>query len=204
MSKVQKVYKFINIYSFKIFPHLISSKVLKIRFHSKFQPISQTFPVQKFHFLYNMLFVSVTIDSYSSSMIVVGHKEAAVVNACRRFTTRDFWSSPLWHGTTVPPWSCICLLREWLLPLPINVPIILLTENFLCLTGRARESISSFSKALYRFGEFSAADTSQNPIECAAAIEAPSFSVTCKKQRLLVINFSIKTQYNNEKPKNLR
>lgn len=60
------------------------------------------------------------------------------------------------------------------------LPIILVTENFRGLTGRARESINRRSNALYRAGEFSAHDTSQKPIPYDAANEAPSFSGTYK------------------------
>jgi hypothetical protein len=53
----------------------------------------------------------------------------------------------------------------------------LLTENFLGgLTGRARDSISNFSNTLYKLGEFSATETSQNPTLCDAANDAPSVS----------------------------
>lgn len=101
------------------------------------------------------------------------------VNAWRLFRTRDLCNSPLLHGTTVPWLMGICLVVPLLLP--INVPIILLTENLRCLTGRPRESIRSRSKALYKLGVFSATETSQNPIACDAASEAPSCSDTWKK-----------------------
>lgn len=63
-------------------------------------------------------------------------------------------------------------------------PIILQTENFLCFTGRPLESVSSRSNALYRLGVFSATDTSQKPIPCDAANEAPSVSATCKMTKM--------------------
>lgn len=59
-------------------------------------------------------------------------------------------------------------------------PIILLTENFRCFTGRPLESFSNRSNALYRLGELSATLTSQKPMPCDAANDAPSVSATCK------------------------
>ena len=51
----------------------------------------------------------------------------------------------------------------------LDLPNILLTENFLGLTGRALDSISRRSNALYNDGVFSATETSQNPIAWEAA-----------------------------------
>lgn len=62
-------------------------------------------------------------------------------------------------------------------------PIILQTENLRCFTGRALESVSKRSNALYRLGVFSATDTSQKPIPCDAANEAPSVSATCELKK---------------------
>lgn len=43
-----------------------------------------------------------------------------------------------------------------------NSPIILLTENLRCLTGRPLDSFNIRSNALYKFGVLSATDTSEN------------------------------------------
>lgn len=131
---------------------------------------------------------------------VAGHSEAAAVKACRRLISRFFCNSPLLQTWTVP-WLMDGSCRAPLFPISVpnwekrrcdvriwfigsccvnKLPIILLTENFLGLTGRARDSISNFSKILYKFGEFSATETSQNPTLCEAASEAPSVSGICK------------------------
>lgn len=60
-------------------------------------------------------------------------------------------------------------------------PIILLTENLRCLTGRPFESFNRRSNALYRLGVLSATETSQKPIPCDAANDAPSDSLTCAR-----------------------
>lgn len=62
-----------------------------------------------------------------------------------------------------------------------HLPIILLTENLRCLTGRPFESFNRRSNALYRLGVLSATETSQKPIPCDAANDAPSDSLTCGK-----------------------
>lgn len=64
------------------------------------------------------------------------------------------------------------------------LPIILLTENLRCFTGRPLESFSRRSNALYKLGVLSATETSQNPIPCEAANDAPSDSLTCHNKEI--------------------
>lgn len=69
-----------------------------------------------------------------------------------------------------------------------NSPIILLTENLRCFTGRPFESFNKRSNALYSAGVFSATLTSQKPMPCDAANEAPSVSATFKKKIIYIKN----------------
>jgi hypothetical protein len=74
----------------------------------------------------------------------------------------------------------------------LNLPIILLTENLRGFTGRPRDSIKSFSKTLYRFGEFSATEISVKPTLCDAASDAPSVSGICENQiKIISVNNAI-------------
>ena len=57
------------------------------------------------------------------------HKDAVAVKFWRLLSTLFLWRSDFWQTTTVPPWFCC-----WhLLFVPIRVPIIFVTENFLIL-----------------------------------------------------------------------
>lgn len=56
-----------------------------------------------------------------SGTLDIGHRDAVAVKPWRRFRTRDLWSSPLQHGTIVPPFNgALCLSL-----LPISVPVII-------------------------------------------------------------------------------
>lgn len=58
-----------------------------------------------------------------------------------------------------------------------------MTENLRTLPDLAFKSCNRRSNALYSSGVLSATETSQNPILCEAANEAPSDSVIYPKQR---------------------
>lgn len=81
----------------------------------------------------------------------------------------------------------------WFKSVVNSLPIILLTENFRCLTGRPFESFSRRSNALYKLGVLSATETSQKPIPCEAANDAPSDSLTCynKETKFTILIFII-------------
>lgn len=90
------------------------------------------------------------------------HNDAVAVKFCRRFNTRVLCRSDLWQTTTVPLWDCFCC--SLLFPLPINVPIIFVTENLRVLLALCwqRDSFSRDSNAWYRSELFSATETSKN------------------------------------------
>lgn len=118
----------------------------------------------------------------SSSPVSDGHSDAVAVKFCLLFRTRDLYKSDLWQTTTVPPW--LVLGATFPLALPIKVPIILETENFLVfwVACTDRHSFRIMSIEEYIEGLFSATETSQNWELFWTATVLPSISSTCNKK----------------------